>query len=105
MYKNIRFGRVSAIFPEEHMVRVTFTDCGETIVSGKLKILKSPPFIPEKDEEQRTEEEGGGSGEAAFESHSHAVKIAPWFPDVGVMVLCLYTSNVDGSGVVIGEIS
>lgn len=70
----------------------------------KQKVIKNPPFIPAKGAEQRTESESGGSGEAAFAAHSHAVKIAPWLPSPGDYVLCLYIPTDDGDGFVIGGI-
>ena len=62
------------------------------------------PFIPAKGAAQRTESESGGSGEAAFADHSHAVTIAPWLPSPGDYVLCLYIPTDDGDGFVIGGI-
>ena len=85
--------------------RVTFEDKGQSpLVSGELKVIKNPPFIPAKGAAQRTESESGGSGEAAFAAHSHAVKIAPWLPSPGDYVLCLYIPTDDGDGFVIGGI-
>ena len=53
---------------------------------------------------QRTEAESGGSGDAAFAGHSHAVKISPWLPSPGDYVLCIYLPTEDGDGFVIGGI-
>lgn len=53
---------------------------------------------------QRTETESGGSGDAAFAGHSHAVKISPWLPSPGDYVLCIYLPTEDGDGFVIGGI-
>jgi len=80
--KNIvRTGRVSSVNAGNRTARVTFEDKGQSpLVSGELKVIKNPPFIPAKGAAQRTESESGGSGEAAFAAHSHAVKIAPWLP-------------------------
>lgn len=90
--KNIvRTGRVSSVNAGNRTARVTFEDKGQSpLVSGELKVIKNPPFIPAKGAAQRTESESGGSGEAAFAAHSHAVKIAPWLPSPGDYVLCLY---------------
>lgn len=48
--KNIvRTGWVSSVNEAERTARVTFRDKGqEPIVSGNLKVLKNPPFIPAK---------------------------------------------------------
>lgn len=75
--KNIvRTGRVSSVNAGNRTARVTFEDKGQSpLVSGELKVIKNPPFIPAKGAAQRTESESGGSGEAAFAAHSHAVKI------------------------------
>ena len=104
--KNIvRTGRVSSVNEAERTARVTFRDKGqESIVSGNLKVLKNPPFIPAKNAPQRTEEESGGGGDAAFASHSHAVIIKPWLPSPGDYVLCIYLPTDDGDGFVIGGI-
>lgn len=104
--KNIvRTGRVSSVNAENRTARVTFEDKGQSpLVSGELKVIKNPPFIPAKGAAQRTESESGGSGEAAFAAHSHAVKIAPWLPSPGDYVLCLYIPTDDGDGFVIGGI-
>ena len=104
--KNIvRTGRVSSVNAGNRTARVTFEDKGQSpLVSGELKVIKNPPFIPAKGAAQRTESESGGSGEAAFAAHSHAVKIAPWLPSPGDYVLCLYIPTDDGDGFVIGGI-
>lgn len=104
--KNIvRTDRVSSVNAGNRTARVTFEDKGQSpLVSGELKVIKNPPFIPAKGAAQRTESESGGSGEAAFASHSHAVKIAPWLPSPGDYVLCLYIPTDDGDGFVIGGI-
>ena len=105
VYKNIvRTGWVSSVNAADRTARVTFKDMGTTFVSGPLKVIKNPPFIPAKGAAQRTESESGGSGEAAFAAHSHAVKIAPWLPSPGDYVLCLYIPTDDGDGFVIGGI-
>lgn len=66
--KNIvRTGRVSSVNAGNRTARVTFEDKGQSpLVSGELKVIKNPPFIPAKGAAQRTEAESGGSGEAAF---------------------------------------
>ena len=105
VYKNIvRTGWVSSVNAADRTARVTFKDMGTTFVSGPLKVIQNPPFIPAKGAAQRTESESGGSGEAAFAAHSHAVKIAPWLPSPGDYVLCLYIPTDDGDGFVIGGI-
>ena len=70
--KNIvRTGRVSSVNAGNRTARVTFEDKGQSpLVSGELKVIKNPPFIPAKGAAQRTESESGGSGEAAFADHS-----------------------------------
>ncbi len=104
--KNIvRTGWVSSVNAAERTARVTFKDKGEKpVVSGNLKVLKNPPFIPAGKVPQRTETESGGSGDAAFAAHSHAVVITPWLPSPGDFVLCIYIPTDDGDGFVIGGI-
>ena len=104
--KNIvRTGKVSSVDPANRTARVTFEDKGqEPIVSGNLKVIKTPPFIPAKDVVQQTETESGGSGDAAFAPHTHKVVIKPWLPSPGDYVLCIYLPTDDGDGFVIGGI-
>ena len=54
--KNIvRTGRVSSVNAGTRTARVTFEDKGQSpLVSGELKVIKNPPFIPAKGAAQRT---------------------------------------------------
>lgn len=105
VYKNIvRTGWVSSVKAADRTARVTFKDMGTTFVSGPLKVIKNPPFIPAKDVVQETQTESGGSGDASFASHTHKVTISPWLPSPGDYVLCLYIPTNDGDGFVIGGI-
>ena len=61
----IRIGQVSEVNESEHMVRVHFADVD--IVSGWLKVIRSPPFIPKKGVAQETE---------TADLHKHEIKIA-----------------------------
>ena len=47
--KNIvRTGRVSSVNAGTRTARVTFEDKGQSpLVSGELKVIKNPPFIPD----------------------------------------------------------
>lgn len=99
----VRVGRVSSVDIQNRTARVIFEDKCETFVSGELKVLKNPPFIPAAGAAQKTENESGGSGDAAFESHSHDVIISPWLPKVGELVLCIYLVN-GNDGFVVGGI-
>lgn len=98
----VRVGTVSSVNKPERTAKVVFKDRGTEFVSGDLKVIKSPPFIPEKDVPQRTEYEAGGSGEAAFENHKHDLIITPWLPDVKETVLCLYLGAENGDGFILG---
>lgn len=104
--KNIvRTGRVSSVNAEKRTARVIFADKGQDpLVSGELKVIQNPPFIPAKDTPQQTEEKSGGSGDAEFASHAHAITVSPWLPSPGDYVLCLYLPAEDGDGFVIGGI-
>ena len=103
--KNIvRTGWVSSVNKAERTARVTFKDKGQTFVSGPLKVIKNPPFIPAKDVPQTTEMQSGGSGDAAFADHKHNLIITPWLPSPGDYVLCIYIPTGDGDGFVIGGI-
>ena len=49
--KNIvRTGRVSSVNAGNRTARVTFEDKGQSpLVSGELKVIKNPPFIPARE--------------------------------------------------------
>ncbi len=100
----VRIGWVSSVDEQNRTARVRFDDKAETLVSGPLKILKTPPFIPSKHAPQRTAAQKGGTLQEAFASHSHAVTISPWLPDVGECVLCLYIPKENADGFIIGGI-
>jgi phage baseplate assembly protein gpV len=101
----VRTGIVSSVNKKDRTARVTFADKGqEPIVSGALKVLKNPPFIPAKDVPQQTETQSGGSGYAEFAAHKHDLTISPWLPSPGDYVLCIYIPTDDGDGFVIGGI-
>lgn len=93
---------MTSIDVQNRTVRVLFPDVN--IVSGWLKVIKSPPFIPKKGTEQCTEKESGGNGESAFSSHSHKVTISPWLPGIGDTVLCIYNSGFNDDGYVLGAL-
>jgi hypothetical protein len=99
----VRVGIVSVVDKPNRCVRVIFNG-QEKMVSGWLKVIKSPPFIPAKDVPQRTEHEAGGSGYAEYASHKHDVIVSPWLPDVNDTVLCLYLPVFNGDGYVLGAI-
>ncbi len=89
----LRIGTVTDVNKSKREARVLFN--GENIVSGWLKIIRSPPFIPEKDTEQKTEIEN---------LHYHKVKIVPWLPDIGDNVLCAYNDDFNGDGFILGAL-
>jgi hypothetical protein len=97
----VRVGTVYAVDDGRRLARVRFDDKGLT--SAWLPVLKSPPFIPSR-EESRTEYESGGSGDAAYASHKHDLIIKPWMPSVNDTVLCLYIPTFNGDGYVLGAI-
>lgn len=98
----IRIGEVQSINESERTVRVMFPDT--KIMSGWLKVIKSPPFIPSKGEEQKTETASGQREEGTFDEHFHNVIINAWFPSIGDNVLCIFVPVFNGDGYVIGEI-
>lgn len=97
-----RKGIVNSVNAEKREVRVYFPD--DDMMSGWLKVLKNPPFIPSKNSEQRTETTSGGSSYSAFEAHSHSVVIAPWLPNINDVVLCAYETGFNGDGYVLGAL-
>lgn len=98
----VRIGTVSSVNEDERTAKVIFLDRGATLVSADLKILKNPSFIPNKNVEQRTEYQQGGSGESSFERHKHNLIISPWIPEISSTVLCLYLGCEYGDGFVLG---
>lgn len=95
-----RIGKVSDIKSSDRLVRVRFEDVG--IVSGWLKVINSPPFVPTKRGETGVEEKSDGSGKADFEEYSKKVILSSWFPAVGDSVVCLYNDGFNEDGIVIG---
>ena len=89
----VRVGTVTDIKPDSREARVFFPN--KNIVSGWLKVIKSPPFIPDRSNPQKTEETA---------EHSHEVKISPYLPDVGDKVLCLFYPIADGDGFILGGV-
>ncbi|GHU42175.1 hypothetical protein FACS1894111_05650 [Clostridia bacterium] len=104
----VRVGTVSSIDTQNRTARVTFADKqdvnGKPLISGPLKVIQNPPLIPGKNVAQVTQARGGGSGEAAYESHTHGLTISPWLPDIGQLVVCLYLANGESDGFVLGAI-
>lgn len=99
----VRVGTVTDIDNAKRKARVKFQDCNMT--SGWLYVLDTHPHIPDYDPApQKTNDKGGGSGEAAYESHSHSLTIKPWMPLVNDTVLTLYLPVFNGDGFVLGGI-
>lgn len=99
----IRVGIVTDVNKEKLIARVKFPETG--MESGWLQILDRKPFIPdypENTDEQRTEYDTGGSGEAAYENHRHKLIIKPWAPDINEQVLTVYLPMRDGDGFILG---
>lgn len=100
----VRLGTVTAVDNAKHKARVKFQS--EDMTSGWLYVLDNRPFIPDYDVvPQRTEYESGGSGEAAFASHKHDLKIKQWMPKVNQTVLCLYLPSFNADGFVLGGVN
>lgn len=90
----VRIGKVSALNTSNRTVRVLFAS--EDIVSGWLKVIKSPPPIGCKDGTDNKTEEGQG--------HRHGLTVYPWFPAIGDTVLCIYNPGFNEDGYVIGAL-
>lgn len=96
----IRVGTVTDVDLVHYKVRVMYQDRGYT--SNWLKVLDNRPFIPNYNVPQRTEYAAGGSGDAAYASHSHNLVIKQWMPSVGATVLVLYVPAKNSDGYVLG---
>ncbi len=97
-----RLGTVTDVNNEKRIARVKFPDTG--ITSGWLPVLITRDYIPDYDGAQCTESVVGGSGAAAYESHSHGLIIRPWMPKVNDLVLTAYLPVRDGQGFILGGI-
>lgn len=109
----VRIGEVSSANYEERLVRVYYTEL--KMMSGWLKVIKSPPFIvpdpPEaevitdayKDETNTGAPACSGACGASC-PHRHDLRIVPWFPKIGDKVLCIYSPGFNEDGFVIGGI-
>lgn len=104
--KNIvRIGKVSSVNAENRTARVNFAD-KNNLVSGPLIILKNSPFITVENTNLTygVEEAEGHTHPGITEEHTHEIKISPWLPSVGELVLCIYLPNGESDGFVIGGI-
>lgn len=97
----VRTGWVSSVDTGAGTARVSFQDKGETFVSGPLKVLKNPPFLPANKVTQQT---GPPQQPGSIQSHTHALTVTPWMPVPGEFVLCLYLPNGDGDGFILGGV-
>lgn len=99
----VRVGTVTWADPVNRVARVKFKDMD--FPSAPLHVLASRPYIPDYEPSpQNTELESGGSGDAAFSSHKHDLRIKPWMPMVNAVVLCLYLPGFNTDGYILGEI-
>lgn len=98
----VRKGKVSYVDVNKREVRVFFPE--DNLMSGWLKVLRNPPFIPARGSAQKTEKAYGGAGDASFAEHSHNVTIAPWLPDIDDIVVCIYEPGFNGDGYVLGAL-
>lgn len=92
----LRIGKVQSLNTANRTVRVFFADIN--MMSGEMKVLKSPPFIGIEEEPKdlnKTKKEQG---------HYHELDILPWFPQIGDSVLCLYNPGFNEDGYVIGAL-
>lgn len=92
----VRVGTVSDVNKSNRTVRVHFPDVD--IISGWLKVIYRPPYIP------KSETAVGGEGEEAFAEHYHDITVIEWMPDVGATVLCLFNESFNGDGYVLGAL-
>lgn len=107
----IRIGVVSAVSPGDCAVRVHFPS--EDMVSGWLKVIKSPPAVTAKaTATAESSVSGSESSEEDAKNNNLNVDVdvnvdveaeaAPWFPAVGDTVLCIYNPGFNEDGFVIG---
>jgi hypothetical protein len=89
--------------------RVKFEDTG--IISGWLKVIDNRPYFPTYERPwdgdvliNETELRGGGSGDPAYEEHTHDVRERMWMPKIDDRVLCVFLPVRNGDGFVLGKI-
>lgn len=99
MGKIVRIGTVHSVNSGKRKVRVYFEE--EDIMSGWLKVIKSPPFIIPSADESLGVTNGNDETDTAS-LHRHSLNIIPWFPKIGDTVLCLYNPEFNSDGYVIG---
>ncbi|MCH5195953.1 MAG: hypothetical protein J1F28_04530 [Oscillospiraceae bacterium] len=84
-----RIGTVSDTDQKKQLVRVHFPDVN--IVSGWLKIIKSPPSVSITFDSSEIPK-----------AYEPKIEITPWFPKVGETVLCAYNPGFNEDGYVLG---
>lgn len=101
----VRVGTVSSVNAADRTARVNFED-KNNLVSGPLQILRNPPYVSVENVTLTygVEEAQGHTHTGKTEEHTHEVKISPWLPSVGDMVLCIYLPNGGSDGFVIGGV-
>ena len=87
-----RIGTVTDIRTAERLVRVRFPDVD--IVSGWLKVVKSPPRVTIK----------WNVGVETEPVQEPEFEILPWFPNIGDVVICAYNLGFNDDGYVLGGI-
>lgn len=98
----VRVGYVTAVNNDKRLARVKFENLGFT--SDWLPVLITRDFIPDYDGPQKTQQRGGGTLAAAYESHDHDLIIKPYMPKVNDQVLTLYLPVRNGQGFILGGI-
>lgn len=102
----IRIGVVSALNNGNRTVRVRFPS--ENMVSGWLKVVKSPPAVTvQANTAADTSVKGDEEEDIELSADTNikvnvAAKTLPWFPLVGDTVLCIYNPGFNEDGFVIG---
>lgn len=106
----IRIGIVSTISPNNRTVRVRFPS--DDMVSGWLKVIKSPPAVnatamATADTTVNGNDEGANVKDSNISVDVNVdvdvkTEVSPWMPVVGETVLCVYNSGFNEDGFVIG---
>lgn len=100
----IRIGIVSTVSPSDRTVRVQFPS--DDMVSGWLKVIKSPPLVTAAGKAGNKEIIADNNGIEICRDTSIDVdiktEVSPWLPAVGETVLCIYNPGFNEDGFVIG---
>lgn len=122
MENSIRIGEVSSVNAQKRTARVSFTTLGYT--SEEIKVLTNQPFLTMKRKENGADwkheakyatceretdlanvsfkKSAPDTIKASYQSSEVEIKIEPWLPYIGQLVICVYDDT--GTGYIVGGV-